>query len=69
MEKIYASDKTINHMKQAYRLHSDCTKVIELATEMNRLFDTNEFMAVEVLEPNTDKLIGYGLISTMVVCM
>ena len=69
MEKIYASAKTINQMKQAYRLHNDCTKVVELAAEMNRLFDTNEFMAVEVLEPNTNKLIGYGMISTMVVCM
>lgn len=69
MEKIYASAKTIKHMKEAYRLHNECTKVVELAAEMNRLFDTNEFMAVEVLEPNTDKVLGYGMISTMVVCM
>lgn len=69
MEKIYASAKTINHMRIAYRLFSECTRAVELAADLNRLFDTNEFMAVEVLEPNTDKLIGYGLISTMVVCM
>ena len=69
MEKIYASAKTINLMKRAYRLHNDCTKVVELTAEMNRLFETNEFMVVEVLEPNTNQLIGYGMISTMVVCM
>ena len=69
MEKIYASVKTIKHMKRAYRLYSECTKAAEQAADMNRLFGTNEFMAVAVLEPNTNKLIGYGMISTMVVCM
>ena len=69
MEKIYASAKTIEHMKSAYTLHSECTRAVELAAAMNRLFNTNEFMAVEVLEPNTDKVIGYGMISTMVVCI
>lgn len=69
MEKIYASAKTIKHMKRAYRLFSECTKAVELTADMNRLFNTNEFVAVAVLEPNTNKLIGYGMISTMVVCM
>lgn len=69
MKKIYASAKTIKHMRIAYRLFSECTKAVEIAADMNRLFNTNEFMAVEVLEPNTNQLIGYGMISTMVVCM
>ena len=56
-------------MKRAYRLYSECTKAAEQAADMNRLFGTNEFMAVAVLKPNTNKLIGYGMISTMVVCM
>lgn len=69
MEKIYASAKTIKHMKKAYTLHNECTRAVELAADMNRLFNTNEFKTVEVLEPNTNQLIGYGMISTMVVCM
>lgn len=69
MEKIYASAKTIKHMKEGYRLFSESTRAVELAADMNRLFETNEFMAVEVLEPNTDNVLGYGMISTMVVCM
>jgi hypothetical protein len=69
MKKIYASAKTIKHMRRSYRLFSERTRAVELAADMNRLFDTNEFMPVSVLEPNTDKLIGYGMISTMVVCI
>lgn len=69
MEKIYASAKTIKHMKEAYRLYNECSKAEEMAAEMNRLFETNEFLAVKVLEPNTDKILGYGMISTMVVCV
>jgi len=69
MEKIYASAKTIKHMNEAYRLYNEYSKAEEMAAEMNRLFETTEFMAVEVLEPNTDKILGYGMISTMVVCM
>ena len=69
VEKIYASTKTIKHMKETYRLFSEYTRATELAADMNRLFETNEFISVEVLEPNTSKLIGYGMISTMVVCM
>jgi len=69
MKKIYASAKTIKYMRRSYRLFSERTRAVELAADMNRLFDTNEFMPVSVLEPNTDKLIGYGMISTMVVCI
>lgn len=69
LEKIYASAKTLKHMKRTYRLFSERTRAVELAADMNRLFDTNEFMAVAVFEPGTDKLMGYGMISTMVVCI